>query len=170
MTAQSTDDVSDQKQPCNLSMGEGGGSRVLRMDTHRHIVCVVLAQCCWLPCGEWLIVRLLIAFLTVEPEWEPWLSSERREPHLQALTLFFCEHITLHACFVLLLSVWHFTVASMEPHIGHSLFTTVVSVLNRGLAIYLKPVRVSNFTFFDLWEWAEGALLVAQYKSNLLYC
>lgn len=162
-----------KSSPVIFPWGRGrgsGGSRVLRMDTHRHIVCVVLAQCCWLPCGEWLIVRLLIAFLTVEPDWEPWLSSERREPHLQALTLFFCEHITLHACFVLLLSVWHFTVASMEPHIGHSLFTTVVSVLNRGLAIYLKPVKVSNFTFFDLWEWAEGALLVAQYKSNVLYC
>lgn len=70
-------DISEQKQPSDLS--NGGGTCVSCEDTHahRHIVCEVLAHCCCLPCGEWLIVQLLIASLTVEHDWT---GSEMREP------------------------------------------------------------------------------------------
>lgn len=75
--SQSLADISEQKQPGNLS--NGGGTCVSGEDTHarRHIVHEVLAHCCCLPCGEWLIVQLLIAFLTVEHDWT---GSETREP------------------------------------------------------------------------------------------
>jgi len=42
---------------------------------------MVLAQHCWLPCEAWLIVWLLIASLTVEPDWDPWISFEKRAAH-----------------------------------------------------------------------------------------
>lgn len=53
--------------------------------THTHIISMVLAQCYFVPCGECLIVRLLIA-VTVEPDWDLWISSEGESTTLQGLT------------------------------------------------------------------------------------
>ena len=74
VAAQGADDVSARKQPCNLRIGrvrvaqEKERHTYTHTHTHTHvrILCArVLAQCCWLPCEEWLIVWLLIACLTV---------------------------------------------------------------------------------------------------------
>lgn len=97
--------------------------------------CEVLAHCCCccLPCGEWLIVELLIAFLRVKPDWS---SSERRE-----------KRVSLDASpNILLLRMCAFMCAGpvLHPSEGHLIVWTAKTM--RMTAFNSKKNKGPNFS------------------------